>query len=78
MINPSEPGKTFEIFWTELSVILRPGNRVGKLYGKSFTISAVTELSVAIDSPDVGGVVELPLDAFKTIYADWRSYSLNS
>ena len=74
MINPAAPGKTFEFFWAELSTILRPGSQVGKFYGKAFTISAITILSVEIDSPDVGGVVELPKDAFRAIYADWRNY----
>lgn len=74
MINPAAPGKSFEILWAEISAILLSGSQVGKFHGKAFRVSAVTDNLVRIDSPDVGGEVDLPREAFKTIYADWRYY----
>lgn len=74
MINPAAPEKTFETLWAELSAILLPGCKVAKYYGKAFVVSAVTKGSVRIDSPDVGGEVEISREAFRTTYADWRNY----
>lgn len=73
MINPAAPGKAFEILWAEISSILLSGCQVGKFHGKAFRVSAVTDNFVRIDSPDVGGEVDLPREAFETMYADWRN-----
>lgn len=87
MINPAAPDKTFEAFWAELSALSptlspyiwtpafpKPVTRIGKFYGKAFTVSAITENSVTIDSPDIHGVVEIPRKSFEIIYADWHQY----
>jgi hypothetical protein len=75
VINPAAPGKSFEMLWAELSAIFLPGCKVAKYYGKAFVVSAATEVSVTIDSPDVGGEVEIPREEFRKIYADWRNYA---
>jgi hypothetical protein len=91
VINPATPDKPFEAFWAELSAlnptlspyiwtpsIPKPVTRIGKFYGRAFTVSAITESSVTIDSPDIHGVVEIPRRSFEVIYADWRQYRYES
>ena len=72
LIDPAAPGKAFEILWAEISSILLSGCQVGKFHGKAFRVSDVTDNFVRIDSPDVGGEVDLPREAFETMYANWR------
>ncbi|KJV07118.1 hypothetical protein [Methylocucumis oryzae] len=91
VVNPAAPDKTFEAFWAELSAlnpafspyiwtpaVSKPVTRIGKFYGRAFTVSAITESSVTIDSPDIHGIVEVPRESFEVIYADWRQYRYES
>jgi len=73
-INTAEPNISFENFWSELPIILRPGKVVGKYYGKSLTIKDVNSLRVTIDSPDSGGTVDIQQNSFQGVYKDWRNY----
>jgi hypothetical protein len=91
VINPATPDTTFEAFWAELSAlnptlspyiwtpeVPKPVTWIGKFYGSAFSVSAITESSVTIDSPDIHGLVEIPRRSFEVIYADWRQYRYES
>ena len=73
-IDAAAPGLPFGAIWSELPEVLPPGSVVGKFYGRAFTIKAITEAKVTIDSPDVGGLVDIPRHDFEAVYAKWHKY----
>lgn len=74
MIDPSAPGISFESLWAELPAIQSSGAVFGKFHGRPFSISAVADDSVLIDSEDIGGAFEIPRPTLLWVYSNWKKY----
>jgi hypothetical protein len=72
--NAAAPDRPFEVLWSDLAVVLPPGTVVSKYYGRALSIRTISGSKVTIDSPDAGGVVDVPKCNFEAVYADWRNY----
>jgi hypothetical protein len=73
VIDAAAPAKSFEALWAELLPLQQSGHVLGSFYGRTFSISAIADGSVWIDSHGIG-LIEVPRSVLSWTYANWRRY----
>jgi hypothetical protein len=73
MIDPAAPDKPFEALWDELLPLQQSGRVLGMFHGSTFSIAAVVDSFVRIDSHGIG-LLDIPRSALSWTYAHWSKY----